>query len=244
MATFASFWFGDRLSGYEVLCIQSFLDHGHEFHLFTFGEGLRVPSGCIRRDAAEIVAGNRVFFYDDKLARGRVSAFSNMFRYQMIHDSGTCWVDLDVLCLDGRIETGDYVFAPQDEFFYNGAVLKFPPGHEAMRLAAEYCWEVRAEARWGDLGPHLLTSLVEDYDLTAHAWPKEIIYPVHWTEAEITLRPEHTEEVARRAADAKFLHLWNEMFTRAGVDKNRPPPAGCYLAEAVRRHDVAHCFAA
>ncbi len=31
-----SLWIGNPLSKLERLCIQSFIDHGHEFHLYTY----------------------------------------------------------------------------------------------------------------------------------------------------------------------------------------------------------------
>ena len=34
-----SLWIGDRLSVMERLCIQSFLDQGHQFHLYGEGGG-------------------------------------------------------------------------------------------------------------------------------------------------------------------------------------------------------------
>ena len=42
-----SLWIGDDLTNLEKLCVQSFIDHGHEFHLYTYadigGKLLRLP---------------------------------------------------------------------------------------------------------------------------------------------------------------------------------------------------------
>jgi hypothetical protein len=42
-----------------------------------------------------------VFFYGDRagIGRGSVSAFSNLFRYYLLHQMGGWWVDADVVCL-------------------------------------------------------------------------------------------------------------------------------------------------
>ena len=41
-----SLWIGDRLSVMERLCIQSFLDQGHQFHLYLYAPCDRVPAGA------------------------------------------------------------------------------------------------------------------------------------------------------------------------------------------------------
>jgi hypothetical protein len=242
MARFASFWYGDSLSGYETLCIRSFLDFGHEYCLFTYNEDLNVPPGCKKRDASAVFDRKKIFFYTGENVRGRVSAFSNMFRYKMIHDTGLCWVDTDVLCLSEGIQDNAYIFARQDEEFYNGAVLQFPKGHEAMKLAAEYCWEVRDTAGWGDLGPRLVTRIVSEYDLESEAWATRKIYPIHWRETAKLVRPQDAEEVAARVEGSFFLHLWNEMFARQGICKGEAPPEGSFLAQAMHKHSVEQCF--
>ncbi len=238
---FASFWFGGSLSPHSRLCIQSFLDHGYHFALYSYDPALEVPEGCILKDASEIYDRDRVFFYQGD--GEKVSAFSNMFRYRMIYETGTCWVDTDVLCTGDAFPTDQFVFARQDDEFINGAVLRFPAGHEAMQLAAEYCWEVRDRANWGDLGPRLLTRVIEEYDLEGAACPTEAIYPIHWREAMWVLDPTLKATVDARVSRAATVHLWNEIFTRNGVDKRALPADGCYLREVVERHRASAFFA-
>ena len=242
MAAFGSFWFGGRLSGYEILCIKSFLDRGHEFNLFTYGRDTNAPEGCKICDAGEIFDKEMVFYYSDDKVSSKISAFSNMFRYNMIYETGLCWVDTDVICLTADIELTDFVFARQHEEFFNGAILKFPCGHEAMQLASEYCWEVRGTAQWGDLGPRLVTKIVEEYGLEDKAWPTQKIYPIHWREGERLLNPQEVSTVTSRVFGATFLHLWNEILSRLGIDKNKAPPIGSYLEKTVQQHGVEECF--
>lgn len=236
---FASFWHGGDLSPHAHLCIKSFLDFGHEFHLYTFDRRLRVPSGCQLRDAADFYSEDEVFYY-----RGgtKVSAFSNMFRYRMIYETGVCWVDTDVLCMTENFPEAEYIFARQDKNFFNGAVLRLPLGHEAMHLAAEYCWELRESSNWGDLGPRLLTKVIAEYGLEAKGVATSLIYPIHWREAMWALDPEQISEVMRRSEGALTFHLWNEVFCRNGVDNRVLPLDGSFLANAIVRHDVESLF--
>jgi len=57
-------WVGSHLSPLELLCIKSFLDHGHIFHLWTYQE-LELPNweGLVQKDANEILKEAFVFRY-------------------------------------------------------------------------------------------------------------------------------------------------------------------------------------
>lgn len=50
--TFQTFWWGARLSPYEMVCLKSFVDDGHSVDLYTFDASLEVPNGVIVRDAS------------------------------------------------------------------------------------------------------------------------------------------------------------------------------------------------
>ena len=56
-----SVWIGDRLSTMEQLAIQSFLDHGHPFHLYTYGPIANVPAGTTVKSGTAILAADAVF---------------------------------------------------------------------------------------------------------------------------------------------------------------------------------------
>lgn len=241
MARFASFWFGGSLSGFERYCISSFIQWGHSFQLYSYDPELAVPEGCELVPAESILPRDKVFFYSESPDR-KVSAFSNMFRYSMIYETGTCWVDTDVVCLGADFVESPYVFARQDEEYFNGAILRFPAGHEAMRLASEYCWEVRKISVWGDLGPRLMTKVIAEYGLENEAVDTHLLYPVHWRDAIQLFDPSEREHVATRVSGAMMLHLWNETFSTRGISKNQMPPPGSYLAESIRASGAERFF--
>src|SRR3954451_19785346 len=58
-------WIGPELSTLERLSLRSFLAHGHEVCLYTYGEVRGVPAGGAVRDAAEILPAAAVFRYRD-----------------------------------------------------------------------------------------------------------------------------------------------------------------------------------
>lgn len=40
-----SLWIGDQLSKVEELSISSYLNHGNEYHLYTYGDIKNIPKG-------------------------------------------------------------------------------------------------------------------------------------------------------------------------------------------------------
>src|SRR5215213_329764 len=101
-------WIGPRLSAMEQLSIQSFLRHGHELHLYTYGDVEGVPRGTVLRDANEILPRERIFVYRDFPS---VSGFSNFFRYKLLLERGGWWVDADMVCVRPFDFDSPHVFA-------------------------------------------------------------------------------------------------------------------------------------
>ncbi|MCF8323269.1 MAG: hypothetical protein K9I26_09045, partial [Flavobacterium sp.] len=90
-----SLWIGDTLSLNEQLCITSFLFHGHEFHLYTYGTIKNVPDDTIIKDANRIIPSDKIFKY----RKGSYAGFADWFRYKLLFEKGGFWVDTDVICM-------------------------------------------------------------------------------------------------------------------------------------------------
>lgn len=233
---FQSFWFGD-LSPYERMCIQSFLDHGHRFQLYAYDDRLAVPRGTELLDAGQIYPRQRLFTYPDGPKKGSVSAFANQFRWKLLFDRGGWWVDTDIVCLRPDLPETDLFFAWEDEQRINCAVMRFPARHivtarcltYAERLGPRLSW-------WGQTGPRALTTNLIAASLQGRATPPSLVYPVHYREAPAFFDSRLRSELAERMRGAYFVHLWNEVLRQGGIDKNRPPPPGSYLADLFARH--------
>jgi hypothetical protein len=52
-------WIGPELSTLEQLSIASFLQNGHDYHLYVYDEPKNVPVGTLIRDAGEILPSSR-----------------------------------------------------------------------------------------------------------------------------------------------------------------------------------------
>ena len=235
---FQSFWFGDTVSPYEAMCLQSFLDHGHAFHLYTYSTQLKVPQGVERRDAAELFDQSKYFVYKKGLGAGSHAAFSNLFRYKLLADRGGWWVDTDVICLSSEIPTFEEFFALETDDIVNGAVLFFKRQDPLMLECLNEALRIGDNPSWGEIGPRLITRKAAESGRLANAKPSATCYPVHHKEALDLLRPAQTEAMADRTSQSFFLHLWNEVLRRFHVSKTMLPPRGSLLRAIAERHPV------
>lgn len=236
MAVFRSLWIGDGLSPIERLCIKSFLAHGHAFELFVYSPVAEIPEGCRSLDAREILPESQVFAQGEGFGKGSYAGFSDLFRYKLLLDRGGWWVDTDVICLSRKVPEPPIALARQDAVQVNGAILRFPAGHPAMRFTYDAAVAAGQSFGWGHIGPDLVSEVVQRFGLESWLGPTESYYPVPWREFAVLLRPSRRDYVAAKTARATFLHLWNEMFRSAGYDKACRPPAGSYLRELFDQH--------
>ncbi len=83
----------------SVLCIKSFLDHGHTFQLFTYRNYDNIPAGTLVRDARDILPEEAIF-HD---SHNSLAPFSDWFRMKFLSQEGGFWVDMDVICLGDEL---------------------------------------------------------------------------------------------------------------------------------------------
>jgi glycosyltransferase involved in cell wall biosynthesis len=108
-------WIGS-LSRLERLTLHTFVEHGHEFHLWRYEETPDpLPAGVVVRNARKILPRGAVFRKREDDARqglgaGSYATFSDLFRAKLLHDMGGIWVDLDVICLRPFDFETPYVF--------------------------------------------------------------------------------------------------------------------------------------
>ena len=237
MAIIRGFWYRGTLSPYEILCLRSFIEHGHSFILYSY-ENITVPPGITVADATEIFPEDQVFFYNYGSARGSPSAFSNLFRYELLRRFGGWWCDLDVICLQDQLPEQDMAFAYEDALRINGAILKIPANHP---FACELVTETRAfgkDVLWGQAGPHLITRLVKENKLEQYALPTKSFYPIHWSNPLDLLDPDLGEEIENETNTSIFLHIWNEMLRRAPVLKQISPPEKSYFYNQFKKYGI------
>ena len=86
----------------------------------------------------------------------------------------------------------------RDHRQYGGAVLPGLAFGRAPCLADALA--TRGEAKWGDLGPRLITTTLRELGLMEHAQPPASCYPIHWKQALDFLDPAKTASILERAS--------------------------------------------
>ena len=169
-------WIGSRLSKIELLTIKSFIDNGHEFHLWAYEPiETRLPEGVIVEDANEIVEASKIFRYkyanDFGHGKGSVSGFSDIFRYKLLYERGGWWTDMDVTCLHPLNIELPYFFRSHHELFLVGNIMKAPKGSELMGLCYEEACETIDENNKDWHKPiEILNKYVDELDLNQYVF--------------------------------------------------------------------------
>ena len=184
-------WRGEALSFLERLCIQSFLDGGHQVALYTCGPVAHVPDGVDLRDAGTILP--------------LPDFHADLFRYRLLAASErTIWVDADVCCLRRFAPVDGHFHGWESDHHVNGGILALPRNGATLRallaftadLGAIPPWESRrlrraraaaAEAgapiptdglTWGAWGAKALTHFLKETGEIAHSLSQETLHPV------------------------------------------------------------------
>jgi len=233
-----SLWIGSRLSVMEQLCIRSFLDHGHPFHLYTYQEIGNVPDGTVVRDGTVILPAEEIFVYRKGCGKGSPSAFSNFFRYKLLLQHGGWWSDLDAVCTRPLDFPDDHVagYEREKDGSLHPAVglIHVPPGSPLMEYCWDYCRRIdRSTLRWGRIGPGLFARAVRESGVPIRLLPPEDFYPVdHWQFRKLICE-------TRLPEDGYSIHLWNSKWRRYGLDPDARYDRDCIYEQLKRRHRIA-----
>lgn len=222
-----SLWVGPKLSPMEQLSIRSFLRHGHEFHLFTYGPVDNVPEGVVLKDANAVIP----LSLRDYKAFPKLALFADFFRYKLLLDRGGWWVDTDTICIRPFDFTTEYVFSSEAQQLtsqphINNGNIKAPAGSAIMR----HCWETclasdPARLQWAQSGPALIAPAVVKFGLERYVQSPEALCPVPWWDVAKFYDP--TVKLALPDA-ARAIHLWGNMWTSNKQDRNKFPVGSPY----------------
>lgn len=243
----ATFWHG-RLDPISYSCLASFAHAGANLNVYSYDDKIDLPPGVGRVDARRICPDQSLLSRYLAAGKPSLAKFADMFRYRMIRETGSCWVDADIVCLTKPDFSRDgIVFGlqsnPYGELLINNAVLKLPPAHpllEALNRKAEEAVDI--DQSWGAIGPFLLTELAVRLGVAQHARASQSFYPIEPDDFWRMLSPGWRDSIAAATRQAMFLHLWGEMFERSAYDRNIAPPAGSFLHEMFQRAGTLHRF--
>lgn len=261
-----SFWYGNKLSPLEQLCIRSFLHHGHPFHLYTYGNVEGVPEATVLQDANEIIKESEIFFYGPEagVGQGSVAVFANLFRYKLLASKGNWWVDTDVICLKPFEFPQDFVVGRSYGGTLTNGVMKSPQGSPLMLFMSEFAerpftkalpWEspkskiirflqgLKRQFRpgcvmWGTTGPIGLNRAIEHFKPDGYWAPHTTFHPLKWDKA-IQLFQSSEKWKLDDLAGSYGVHLCNEVLRREGIDKFSPFPPDSVVSQLMSQYGAS-----
>ncbi|WP_238987460.1 hypothetical protein [Roseovarius dicentrarchi] len=260
----AMLWVEGPLSYVEQLCVQSFLDAGHDVTLYHYGPVSNVPGG------AAVVHGDAILKRDDFIQHGRTGSlalFSDVFRYHLLTQSqNTIWADTDAYCVKPFETVTGHYFGWESESHINGGVLGLPQDSRALAGllemtrdeygipewysdAAKAKLQAQADAGtpvhcsdlpWGVWGPQAVTHYIRKTGEDKYAFPREVLYPVPFENRR------HLVKARRLAAAEKCLtdkttsiHLYGRRIREFLA--SRPgglPDSGGLIDKLLKKHGI------
>ncbi len=230
-------WIGRSLAPMQQLSIRSFVAQGHPFHLYAYDEVDGLPEGATLCDAATLLPRDAVFSYQHGFGKGSYSAFSNLFRYRLLFEQGGWWVDTDVVCLAPFRFDDPIVIATETQedgsVVTASCVMRSPPGQPFLEHCARVSEASDKEAlQWSEIGPRLLGDAVRRFGLERHQVAPGVFNPVHWFAYADIIAPGFDLD---RIAQARAVHLWNQMWRHHGLDPAVDAAPGSLYAHLVAR---------
>lgn len=223
MSVINGLWVEGDLTNLEILSIKSFLANGHDYHLYSYQHPSNPPRGVKLCDGRELLPDSSIFVYKQGRGAGSVSAFSNLFRYTLLHEKGGYWTDTDVICLQPFDFNEDFVFGQErtrdGQFKVASCVIKTPAKSPLTQFCLEECSKVEIDnLQWGEIGPILVTRAVNQFGLQHLVKPPEAFCPSDWWKVDQEIVGSLGGRV--ELGNSYAVHLWNEMWRRNGFMKN------------------------
>ena len=260
-------WVGGQLSTLERLCIRSFCEHGHEFHLYHYDELENVPrvDGLSVMSGEDILPRKAIFHHRS----GVLSYFSDHFQWKLLREKGGWYTDMDMVCLrpldfSDDVVVGRINYAP----LLNVAIMKFPPGHFLAAAAAECYTDINKIQPWDTIrvkkrkifrratfwrdsrrrvsndeagGMGGLTNMVRHFGLEKHIQPTHVFHLLDTTLLDYAFNNTLHDmgALAPMLSQSYTVHLSNSWLPKIGIDKNGKHPENSLYEILKRRYGEA-----
>jgi mannosyltransferase OCH1-like enzyme len=224
------FWAYGGLSKMEKISVNSFIKNGFDLNIWTYGINEINMEGVSIRDAREIIPESLVFLNQ----AGSYAGFSDLFRYSVLCSQGGLWADTDIVALKPANTLPKKPFlvterAPENDLFINGNIIfnPFPKYGNLIDLARVYAERFpKSEITWSEIGPAFLTAIIKSYP--SHGfdiYPPEFANNINYWNCPSAFISENID--FSFSENMHFLHLYNEMWRKSGVDKNKQFSSHC-----------------
>ena len=213
--------------------LNSYLAHGHEFHLYTYTNISNTPNGAIVKDANSIIPEKEVFID----CFGSYANLANQFRLALLYKSGGWWVDMDTVCLKPFDFDEDFVFSSEisgyhkPRYLVNNTYIKSKSQAKFLKDCLVFIsYRGHEHIHWGELGVNLLSRMIFRNNMEQYIKHPNCFCPVTYYDFDYLIG----EKTGVLPETAYALHWWNELWRRNGIDKNAKYPENS-LYEIMKR---------
>lgn len=215
-------WIDKVLGEHQKYCLQSFIDKGHDVHLYSYNFVENLPDGVNLKDANSILDSSLVF----KDRYKSYATFSDWFRIKLLYDVGGWWVDSDVLCIKPFNVEWPFVFATEIEKNLGNeithicnCVIKMPKGNEmgkAILSRIDNCLLSKEpiDIRWTEIGAKYMAREIAERNLLDYIVSPEVFCPYDYSSFQSVFRKEDIV----LSDDTYGIHLWNKMWEWSNMD--------------------------
>lgn len=259
-------WIDGPLSFVEQLCLQSFLDAGHEVVLYRYGNVTHIPEGVEVRDARTVLPDEN--FLTHKRS-GSPAPHADQFRYLMLAQSHSqsedmIWADTDAYCVKPFTTDTGHFYAWENHKHVASGVLGLPRGSVTLKKLVEftsdeyaiptwygekYTKELEAakangtpvhttEQPWGVWGPHVVNHFLQETGEIEHAMTPETLYPIPYAERRKMLRPDFdcSHWITENTLS---IHFYGRRIRPRIVNRySGIPPEGSLVGQLLKKHDI------
>lgn len=233
MVIVQSLWVGNDLSDMEKYSIQSFLNLGHEFHLYTYENIGGIPKGVKIKDGNQIMPAAEIFRLKETFL-----PFSDIFRYKMLYEKGHYWVDLDLICIKKLDFKDEFVFSSERtiqkgaykmkvKYVPNIGVLKAPPKSPFYKELYEKCLAHHKKGINKDKIKYMriLREIIDKYGYMKYVKTPDYFCHLDWWYAKDAFLPldKYREKYGVKGKTIKemfygknvyTIHLWRDLVTK------------------------------
>lgn len=254
-------WIGGSLTWLEQLCLKSFVAHGHQTLLYTYGEVRNVPEGVEIRDGRDVLDTDQFILHERTQS---VALFSDLFRFHMIRQNPKIiYVDTDVLCLKPFDFEDEFLFGYEKPNGLNGAVLRLPAHSKILEKMLAFMEETHpkpnwiapkiqtemhrraaegdpmhvSEFPWGIWGPIGLTAFARETGEISHAKPVDVFYPLPFKERRMLLR-RPMKTLTYLTDNTHAIHLWAPIKRLAASRHDGLCPPNSYVGKALADYGI------
>jgi len=255
-----SFWVGDDISFIEYLIMKSYVDHGHNFTLYTLGDVDPIPAGVTVQSALEILTPIRDL---GPGMRHNNAVYSDLFRLTRNHQLGGIWVDMDACCLRPFDFENDFVVAFDSQHIANG-VLGLPQQSATLEnciqiienkgnIIPPFFTEAQQnflkekiddgvsitfyELPWATSGPFLVEHFLRQTGEIEKIMPKRSFYPGPKPYRRPLLDPNYDHNWYA-PSDVYSVHFYGRTKRILAMELDGIPPSGSFLEKLCNRHEV------